>query len=126
MIGNKYLSDLFEYPDEDTSINQLLELLKSKDKKFINSLEHEPVDINLCNGEEIKYLIKVSALIDYCLQLYGIKVPDWLRDEKLRFEKPYYYSERISDFEKVKLQYTNPSPFKARNVYFDLQSIGRI
>ena len=31
MIGNKYLQELFAYPDKDTSINQLLELLKSKD-----------------------------------------------------------------------------------------------
>ena len=125
MIGNKYLKDLFEYPDEDTSINQLLELLKSKDMKFINSL-YEPIDIDNCNDEEIKYLTKVSALIDYCLQLHDIEVPDWLRDERLKFEKPYFHSKRITDFEKVKLQYINPSPFKARNVYFDLHGIRRI
>lgn len=125
MIGNKYLKDLFEYLDEDTSINQLLELLKSKDMDFINSL-YNPIDIDNCNDEEIKYLIKVSALIDYYLQLHDIEVPDWLRDERLTFEKPYFHSKRISDFEKVKLQYTNPSPFKARNVYFDLHGIERI
>lgn len=125
MIGNKYLKDLFEYQDEDTSINQLLELLKSKDMKFINSL-YNPVNLDVCNDEEIKYLTKVSALIDYCLQLLDMEVPQWLRDERLIFEKPYYHSKRISDFEKVKLQYTNPSPFKARNVYFDLSGIERI
>ena len=125
MIGNKYLNDLFEYPDENTSINQLLELLKSKNMKFINSL-YEPVDIGNCNDEETRYLTKVSALIDYYLQLYDMEVPDWLRDERLRFEKPYFYSKRISDFEKVKLQYSDPSPFKARNVYFDLDGIGRV
>lgn len=125
MIGNKYLKDLFEYPDEDTSINQLLELLKSKDMDFINSL-YNPIDIDNCNDEEIKYLIKVSALIDYYLQLHDIDVPDWLRDERLSFEKPYFHSKRINDFEKVKLQYTNPAPFKARNVYFDLYGIERI
>lgn len=125
MIGNKYLKDLFEYQDEDTSINQLLELLKSKDMKFINSL-YNPVNLDACNDEEIKYLTKVSALIDYCLQLLDMEVPQWLRDERLIFEKPYYHSKRISDFEKVKLQYTNPSPFKARNVYFDLSGIERI
>ena len=27
MIGNKYLKNLYDYPDVDTSINQLLELL---------------------------------------------------------------------------------------------------
>ncbi len=124
MIGNKYLKDLFEYPDEDTSINQLLELLKSKDMDFINSL-YNPIDIDNCNDEEIKYLIKVSALIDYYLQLHDIDVPDWLRDERLSFEKPYFHSKRINDFEKVKLQYTNPAPFKARNVYFDLYGIER-
>ncbi len=125
MIGNKYLKDLFEYPNEDTSINQLLELLKSKDMDFINSL-YNPIDIDKCSEKETKYLIKVSALIDYYLQLHDIKVPDWLRDERLRFEKPYFHSKRITDFEKVKLQYTNPAPFKARNVYFDLYGIQRI
>ncbi len=34
--------------------------------------------------------------------------------------------QRITDFEKVKLQYTNPGPFKARNVYFDLEGIERV
>ena len=125
MIGNKYLKDLFEYPDEDTSINQLLELLKSKDMDFINSL-YNPIDIDKCSEKETKYLIKVSALIDYYLQLHDIEVPGWLRDERLRFEKPYFHSKKITDFEKVKLQYINSAPFKARNVYFDLCGIERI
>ena len=125
MIGNKYLRDLFEYSDEDTSFNQLLELLKSKDMKFINSL-HEPIDIAACNDREVEYLTKVSALIDYYLQIYGMEVPDWLRNERLKFTKPYYHPKRISDFEKLKLQYTNPSPFRTRNVYFDLHGTERI
>lgn len=80
MIGNEYLQAFYEYPDEDTSLNQLLEYLKSKDKKFLDSL-YEPIDINACNENEIIYLTKVSALIDYHLQLHGFEVPDWLRDE---------------------------------------------
>lgn len=126
MIGNKHLQELFNYEDEDTSLNQLLELLKYKDIKFIDSLSNEPIDIELCTDKEIKYLTKASALIDYYLQIHGIEVPDWLRDEKLKFDRPYYHSKRISDFERFKLQYTNPSPFKARNVYFDLDGIGRV
>ncbi|KUO48950.1 MAG: hypothetical protein APF76_09920 [Desulfitibacter sp. BRH_c19] len=125
MIGNKYLQAFYEYPDEDTSLNQLLEFLKSKDKKFLDSL-YEPVDINACNDNEIIFLTKISALIDYHLQLHGFEVPNWLRDEKLRFEKPYYHSKRISDFDKVKLLYTNPAPFRARNVYFELEGIKRV
>ncbi|SCL88669.1 hypothetical protein [Sporanaerobacter sp. PP17-6a] len=125
MIGNKYLQALFDYPDEDTSFNQLIEILKYKDIKFINSLK-KPVNIDLCNDKEIKYLTKASALIDYYLQTNNIEVPDWIRNEKLRFDRPYYHTKRISDFEKFKLQYTNPSPFKARNVYFDLDSIKRV
>ncbi len=126
MIGNKYLQDLFNYPDEDTSLNQLLELLKFKDIDFINSLENSPVNLQMCNDDEIKYLTKISALIDYYLQLNNLEVPNWLRDDKLIFEKPYYHSKRISDFDKAKLQFTNPGPFRARNVYFDLEGIGRI
>jgi|GEM_PF-445080 len=126
MIGNKYLQDLFNYLDEDTSLNQLLELLKYKDMGFINSLNNETINLELCTKEEIVYLTKVSALIDYYLQIHGLEVPNWLRDARLKFDRPYYHSKRISDFEKVKLQYTNPSPFKIRNVYFNLDGILRI
>ncbi len=125
MIGNKYLQSLFEYPDEDTGLNQLLELLKSKDEKFINSL-YETIDISACNDNELIFLTKASALIDYYLQLYELEVPNWLRNKQLSFEKPYFHPKRISDFGKVKLQYTNPAPFKARNVYFDLEGIKRV
>lgn len=125
MIGNKYLKALYNYPDEDTSLNQLLELLRYKDMKFIDSL-NESVSLDLCNEDEIKYLTKVSALIDYCLQIHELEVPDWLRDNRLRFSKPYYHSKRINDFEKFRLQYTCPGPFKARNVYFDLHGIQRV
>ncbi|WP_106495077.1 hypothetical protein [Lentibacillus sp. Marseille-P4043] len=125
MIGNKHLQSLFAYSDEDTALNQLLELIKSKDEQFIKSLG-TPVEINLCNEAELKYLTKVSPLIDYYLQIQGIEVPNWLRDEKLKFDKPYYFPKRISDFEKLKLQYTNPSPFRAKNVYYDLSGIERV
>lgn len=125
MIGNKYLQELFVCPDEDSALNQLLELLKSKDAKLIDSLDR-PADLNLCNDEEIVFLTKAAALVDYYLQLHGIKVPAWIRDEKLEFDQPYYHSQRLSDFGKFKLQYTNPSPFKTRNVYFDLKGIERI
>lgn len=125
MIGNKYLWDFFNYPDKDMGINQLLDLLKSEDKEFIESL-YEPVNIDDCTEEEITYLTIVSALIDYYLQFHGLEVPDWIRDERLSFEKPYFHSRRISDFDKVRLQFTNPGPFRARNVYFDLHGIERI
>jgi hypothetical protein len=125
MIGNKYLQSLFEYPDEDTSLNQLLELLKSKDMEFIDTL-NETVNLDLCNNEELKYLTKVSALLDYYLQTYDIEVPDWLRDEKLKFDKPYYHPKRISDFERLKLQFTSPAPFRIKNVYFNLTGIERV
>lgn len=54
MIGNKYLQDLFNYLDEDTSLNHLLELLKYKDAKFIKSLNDGP-NLELCTDEEIRY-----------------------------------------------------------------------
>ena len=125
MIGNKYLEALYEYHDEDTSLNQLLEMLKFKDVEFIESLR-TPIDLDKCNDQEIIYLTKVSSLIDYYLQLHNIKVPKWLRDEKLSFDKPYYHSKRISEFDKIKLQYTSPAPFKARNVFFVSEGIYRV
>lgn len=126
MIGNRYIEELFKYSDEDASFNQLLELLKYQDTAFIDSLYKEKVDVDLCDEKEIEYLTKAAALIDFYFQKHGIEVPDWLRNSKLIFDKPYFHSKRIDDFEKVKLQYTVPAPFKIRNVYFDLNGIERI
>lgn len=126
MIGNKYLQVLYDYPDRDTSINQLLEILKFKDKDFINSLKTDIPDINLTNQDEMHYLVIISALIDYYMQLQNLEVPSWLRRKELSFEKPYYYSNRITDFDKVRLLFTSPSPFRLRNVYFELEGIKRV
>ena len=126
MIGNKYIKNLFDYPDEDTSINELLELLKYKDLNFLDSLNKEDVNLDLCTNEEIIYLIKVSSLIDYYFQIHDLEMPKWIRDKRLEFDKPYYHSKRINDFEKLKLQIESPAPFKRRNVYFEMDSITRI
>jgi len=64
MIGNKFLYDLYKINDLDTSLNQLMESLKSKDENFIDSL-NTPVDSEVCDEDEIIYLTKASALIDY-------------------------------------------------------------
>lgn len=100
-------------------------MLKSQDASFIESL-NTPPNLELSTDQELVYLTKVSSLIDYYLQLHDLEVPKWLRDEKLTFDKPYYHSKRISDLEKIKLQYTSPAPFKARNVYFVLEGIKRV
>lgn len=126
MIGNRYLQALYNYNDRDTSINQLLEILKFKDKDFINSLYEEEVNIDLLDEKEKEFLIISVSLIDHFFQIYNLDIPNWLRDERLSFSLPYYYNRRLSDFEKVKLLFTNPSPFRLRNVYFDLNSIIRI
>lgn len=125
MIGNKYLQTFYEYGDPDTGLNQLLELLKFQDKDLINSL-NQSVDLAACTVDEKKFLTIASALIDYSLQEHGLTVPQWLRDKQLRFDRPSYYPKRISDFEKFRLQYSNPSPFRIRNVYFDLSGISRV
>ena len=126
MIGNKYLEDLFNYADEDTSINQLLELLKYKDPKFIDSLKKEYANLDLCTYDEIRYLTIVSGLIDYHFQIHELEIPKWIRDERLQFDTPYYHIKRINDFEKLKLQIESPSPFRRRNTYFDLDAIIRV
>lgn len=126
MIGNKYIDELFNYPDEDTGINELLELLKYKDPNFIYSLKMEDINLDLCTGDEIRYLTKVSSLIDYYFQIHELEIPKWIRDKRLQFDKPYYHLKRINDFEKLKLQIESPSPFRRRNTYFDLDAIVRV
>ena len=84
------------------------------------------MDLSLCSKDELNFLTKVAALIDYNLQIHKIAVPEWLKSTILRFEVPYYHAKIISDFEKFRLQMTNPGPFRARNVYFDLAGIGRV
>ena len=86
MIGNRYLEELCNYPDEDASISQLLELLKYKDPNFICSLKKEYVNLDLCTHDEIRYLTKISALIDYYFQVHELEIPRWIRDERLQFD----------------------------------------
>ena len=126
MIGNKYIEKLFNCQDEDTSINELLELLKYKDPNFIYSLKNEDINLDLCTYDEIRYLTKISGLIDYYFQIYELEIPKWVRNERLHFDRPYYHQKRISDFEKFKLLIESPSPFRSRNTYFDLDSISRV
>ena len=126
MIGNKYIDELFNYPDEDTGINELLELLKYKDPNFIYSLKMDDINLDLCTDDEIRYLTKVSSLIDYYLQIHELEIPKWIRDKRLQFDRPYYHLKRINDFEKLKLQIESPSPFRRRNTYFDLDAIVRV
>ena len=126
MIGNKYLEELFSYSDRDISINQLLEFLKYKDSNFMCSLKKECVNLDLCTNDEIRYLTKVSGLIDYYLQIHELEIPKWIRDERLQFDRPYYHLKRINDFDKLKLQIESPSPFRRRNTYFYLDSISRV
>ena len=101
-------------------------MLKYKDSRFINSLKKEDINLDLCTSDEIRYLTKVSSLIDYYFQIHELGIPKWIRDERLRINKPYYHSKRINDFDKLKLQIESPSPFRRRNVYFDLDSIARV
>ena len=125
MIGNKYLNNLYAYPDVDTSINQLLELLASKDEAFLESLT-VPLKIAALDEAERHYLTIIFAIIDHQLQLAKIAVPNWIRDEAFCFDIPYFHSKRLSDFEKVKIQYTVPGPFRARNVYIDPDGLKRV
>lgn len=119
MIGNRYLDQFYKDFDEGTCLNQLLQLLKSKDKGFIKSLTTDPIEVDLLNESECFFITKVSALIDYNLQAHGIVVPLWLRHPKIR-------RKRLSDFEKIRLIYASPAPFRNRNVYFDLEAIKRM
>jgi len=126
MIGNSYLKELYEYEDTDMSLNQLLEYIKFKDKEFIKSIFESPVNIDDCNSKEIFFLTLTAAIIDYFFQINEIDIPEWIRDERLVFQEPYYYSKRLTDFEKVKLQFSNPAPFRRRNVYFELEGLQRV
>jgi len=126
MIGNSYLKELYEYEDLDMSLNQLLEYIKFKDKGFVESIFECPVNLDNCGPKEIFFLTLSAAIIDYFFQINEIDIPEWIRDERLVFEKPYYYSKRLTDFEKIKLQFSNPAPFRRRNVYFELEGLQRI
>ena len=82
--------------------------------------------MDLCTHDEIRYLTKISALIDYYFQVHELEIPRWIRDERLQFDRPYYHLKRINDFDRLKLQIESPAPFRRRNTYFDLDAIVRI
>jgi len=55
MIDNQYLKNLYDFPDVDPSINQLLELLASKDQAFLENLT-VPLEIATLDEAERHYL----------------------------------------------------------------------
>ena len=61
------------------------------------------MNFDLCTHDEIEYLTKISALIDYYFQIYELGLPNWIRDERLQFDRPYYHIKRIND---LKIQIT--------------------
>ena len=105
--------------------NKLLELLATKDPGFLESLT-VPLEIATLDEAERHYLTIIFAIIDHQLQLSQLAVPTWIRDRAFCFDQPYFHSKRLSDFEKVKIQYTVPGPFKARQVYIDPDGLKRV
>jgi hypothetical protein len=71
----------------------------------------EPEDLDACDSEELFFLAISSAIMDYFFQVNEIDISKWIRDERLAFDTPYYYSKRLTDFEKVKLQFKKSSSF---------------
>lgn len=126
MIGNSALKVLFEVSDRDIAISQLLEMLKTNHEQLLRSLYEEAPNIDEFTSEELIFVIICSSIIDYSLQLNNKPIPSWIRDPRLAFIEPFYYNRRLSDFEKVKLIYSSPAPFRNRNVYLKLEGLIRV
>lgn len=126
MIGNKDLMELYSYKDRDTSINQLLELLKTPNMEFIENLHDFQLDINKLSEDEKVFLTIAATLIDYVLNKHNLTLPEWVNDSELKFTEKFFYSKRISREERLRLLNSAPESFRKRNVFFDLNSITRI
>ncbi|MGU8836410.1 hypothetical protein ACV3UL_19315 [Clostridium perfringens] len=126
MIGNKDLMELYSYKDRDTSINQLLELLKTPNMEFVKNLHDFQLDINKLSEDEKVFLTIAATLIDYVLNKHNLTLPEWVNDSELKFTENFFYSKRISREERLRLLNSAPESFRKRNVFFDLNSITRI
>ncbi|MGU8989147.1 hypothetical protein ACSW8S_17700 (plasmid) [Clostridium perfringens] len=126
MIGNKDLMELYSYKDRDTSINQLLELLKTPNMEFVKNLHDFQLDINKLSEDEKVFLTIAATLIDYVLNKHNLTLPEWVNDSELKFTEKFFYSKRISREERLRLLNSAPESFRKRNVFFDLNSITRI
>lgn len=126
MITNSYLKMFYEYPDRDTSINQLLEFLRFKHPKFLSNIKENVPQFDLLTEDEKNFLIVASALIEYCLSDMQVAIPNWINDDFLRFKKPFFYNRRLTDRDKEHLLRESPEAFKKRNVYFLLEGLKRV
>ncbi len=126
IIGNKYLKELYDYKNENLALSQLLEYLKFKNEGFMKELYNNPINLDLCNEDELIFLTIASAIIEYKLLLSELDVPLWVSDERLFLEHPYFCPKRYTGYDKFRLRYTSPPSFKVRNVYFDVYSLTRV
>lgn len=122
MTGNRLLDYLLSIGDDNTSICELLELIK-KDENYVLSLCNDGVP-NFDNLDEIRILsiAKLCAILDYKLGLK--RLPSWVCDKRLYYDKPVYIG-RMDDFTKVKVFIFAPQAFLSRNIYFNIDGLKR-
>lgn len=127
MIGNEYLSWMYNNKDTNYVICEMLEDCRTGDSDFIKSLFEQPVDLSYGIDDEIHFLTIICTIIDWKSKVLKYPLPKWINDKRLYFKYPYYYNEgRLTDFDKVKLLITNPIQMCNRNVYFDMSGLERV
>lgn len=123
MTGNKLLDYLLDVGDDNSSICELLELIK-RDEDYVIDLCKDGGIPNLDELNENTTLLvaKLCAILDYKIGLK--RLPSWVCDKRLYYDNPIYVG-RMDDFTRAKVFIFAPQAFLSRNIYFNIDGLKR-
>lgn len=126
MIGNKLVNEYYNNMTLDQGMCQLMDFIRNKDEHVLNELEWDNYIFDSCTEKEIGYLTILTTGLVYTYSKNKLKIPDWMLDDKLRFEYPYYHNKRLSDFEQIKLYLSCTTICRHKNVYIEESALCRM
>lgn len=121
--NNKLLNHLLSFPDDDTIICELLELIIHHENVVVDALKQSPI-VDYTNADLVLTLAKICTILDYKLA-NKYTLPKWVYDKRFYYDYAIYVGKHLSDFDKVKCFLVAPKTFRDRNIYFDLKGLER-
>lgn len=138
MTGNELLDYLLKL-DDDTSICELLELIRSNKENVIELVNKSNPSIDFNDKDLVIRVIKICTILEFKIGKLSLAVyrafcgnpngddilPSCLFDERLHLDKPLFVGKHLDEFTRARMFLLAPQAFLNRNVYFDLNGLER-
>lgn len=137
MTRNRLLDYLLSF-DSDTSICELLELIRKDKQMVIDLCKESNPSVDYSDKDLVFRVAKICTILEFKIGKYGSKyrefyanpngdgiLPGWIYDKRFYYEIAIYVGKHLDDFTKAKMFISAPQPFLNRNIYFNKDGLER-